>query len=262
MNFTPLSLEDFLKSEGDRTTWLVRGMLKEGGYTLVSGPPKLANKSFLTERIALLLATGKSEENIRITKQSKVLVVQEEGPKADAQVRLVAQCTGLGIKPEQTHDFFFMVHMSGLRLFLDAHRNAIEAWCDENKPSVVILDPWSKVGPDDENDASASLTCLQTVASLQRRGISVVIVCHTRKLSATTKYDIDQDVRGSSALTGAYDTHVALRRASEEEPLACHIRNKNAPQTNWWLTWDLLNQKNEFGEDTLTKVTLSWRLKV
>jgi hypothetical protein len=152
-----------------------------------------------------------------------------------------------------------MVHLSGFRLFLESHKQAIEAWCDTFKPDAIVLDPWSKVGPEDENDASSSLVCLQTIAGLQRQGIGVCVVCHTRKPQANQKVDIDQEVRGSSALTGAYDTHIALRRNDESSPLACIVRNKNSAGADHWLTWDIKTTLDaESGDEVIEKVSLSW----
>jgi RecA-family ATPase len=262
VQFNPLPLAEFLKQEEEEVSWLVRGLWKLGGYLLVSGPPKLARKSFLVERVALCIAGGISEADIRTTKRGIVLYIAEEGPRIDAQDRLRAQCTSLNLGEEQLNETFFVLHLSGFRLFLPEHLEQILAWSDEHKPVAVVLDPWSKVGPDDENDTASSLVCMQAVAALQRKGISVCIVAHTKKANMQIKLDIDQEVRGSSVLTGAYDTHVALRPTQEGLPIPCIVRNKNAAQVEWKLGWKLHNAWNEARqEEHLVACELEWSAK-
>jgi RecA-family ATPase len=263
VQFNPLPLAEFLKQEEDNTTsWLVHGFWKHGGYTLVSGLPKLARKSFFVERMALCIAGGISEKEIRPTKQGVVLYIAEEGPRIDAKDRLRAQCISLNLSEEELSKNFFVMHLSGFRLFLPEHLEQILAWSDEHKPVAVVLDPWSKVGPDDENDTASTLVCMQAVSELQRKGISVCIVAHTRKMNYQVKMDIDQEVRGSSALTGAYDTHVALRPKEEGLPIPMVVRNKNAEQKEWVLRWTMHKELNEVRqEEHLVACELDWSAK-
>jgi RecA-family ATPase len=262
VNFNPLPLTEFLKEETDPVSWLIRGLWKKGGYTLVSGPPKLARKSFLVERMALCLAAYHEDGGIVPTMRTRVLYIAEEGPRIDAQDRLKAQCSNLGLAPEDIAEDFYMLHLSGFRLFNEEHMAAILRWCDEYTPGAVILDPWSKVGPDDGDSTEASLICMQSVAELQRRRISVCIVAHTKKLQSNIKLDIDQEVRGSNVLTGAYDTHVALRPLTEGISIPLTIRNKNAAQTEHTLFWTMETKYDALRqEEPIVNCKLEWKVK-
>ncbi len=262
MIFEPLKFTDFLKEEEDPVSWLVRGLVKKRGYTLISGPPKLARKSMLTKRLGLCVSANRTDGLLEPTMQGRVLCVSEEGTKVDEKNQLLAHCASLGIAPESIDDNFYVGFMTGLRLFLPEHMEQLLTWCDDVKPDLVILDPFSKVGPDDADGTEASLVCMQAVAEMQRRGMAVCIVAHTKKLQANLKMDIDQEIRGSSVLSGAYDTHLALRPTQEGLPIPLTVRNKNAAQKEFKLQWTITEEYNQEAQDNImVRCDLEWRDK-
>lgn len=262
MEFNPVPLEEFLKEdEEDGTPWLVKNMIKRGGYTLVSGPPKRARKSFLMERIGLLISGGMLEARIEPQAQGRVLYVSEEGPKIDAQDRLRAQCTSLGLEPGMLGDRFCMLHMSGFRLFLEPHADAITRWCENNSPLLVILDPWAELGPPNENESEPVKRCMWTVKELQRMGVSVAIITHLKK-EGPVELDIDEEVRGSSVLLGAYDSHLALRPmkgGKDTDPVPLKIRQKNGAYHEYGVLWKFTSVHDAARDaDVLTRLDLEW----
>lgn len=263
MHFEPLPLAEFLKEdEDDGTPWLVKNFIKRGGYTLVSGPPKRARKSFLLERIGLLIAGGFSEAKMEPQAMGKVLYVSEEGPKIDAQDRMRAHCTSLRLDPATLEDRFNMLHMSGFRLFLEPHAQAICAWCSENKPLLVILDPWAELGPPNENESEPVKRCMWTVKELQRMGTSVAIITHLKKTDGKTELDIDDEVRGSSVLLGAYDSHLALRPSKDgkdSDPVPLKVRQKNGAYAEYGVLWKFTSTHDAARDsDVLTRLDLEW----
>lgn len=259
--FDPPVARVFIEQPEVKSSWLIRGFIKEGGFTILSGPPKLAGKSLYSDLIALALATGVSVGLDDVTRQTNVLSVQEETPQQDAQDRLKAIAA--------THDLdagldaLWYSHLAGTDLLSDTHCAEMCRVVIEKKIGLVVLDPWSNIYPDDENDKKLVTVALRFIGQVQRSGAAVLLIMHWNKEGMKDrKMDMDLCLRGHTALQGAYDTHRALRRYSEdEEETRVQTRNKHAaPMKDRWLKWLLTwSYDSTRGDEVLTRAEVVWR---
>ena len=82
---------------------------------------------------------------------------------------------------------------------------------------------------------------LDTVFAGRALGCSMVILCHLDKAKGEDKkMDIDNQIRGSSLLSNAYDQHLALRRYNiRDAVIDLHIRSRGGAQKDFAVTWNL-----------------------
>lgn len=267
MHFKPEPIQDFLAPEPeDGQPWLIPLWIKRGAFVLLSGPPKRSSKSLLLERLGIHLASGIHDKDGRIkpVAQCKVLYVGEEAPRADVKMRFAAHLEDMEIAPEVVNDFLFVAHMTGLKLMTKDHTDVLMRWVEEHKPALVMLDPWSSLGPSDENSAEEVKPCLEVIRDMQRLGCAVILALHLKKPSDKTE-DIDMEIRGSGMIAGAYDAHIALRPGSSwKKPgdrIALQVRHKSANPWEGGVGWVPTTEKRQHGDvevDYTTRITLKW----
>jgi RecA-family ATPase len=244
----------------------VPGWYKRGGFTLVSGPPKRSGKSLLVERHSILIASGLSDQITKFVPAGtfRVLYVGEEGPRADAKMRFGAHLNGLGIAPEVVSETLYVSHLAGLKLMTPEHGDTLTVWVSEIKIDLLVLDPWSEVGPPDENSAEEVKRCMAVVKDIQRLGCAVTLVLHLKKPS-DKPVDIDDELRGSGMIAGSYDTHIALRPVSTwkapGDPVKVIVRHKAAMPWEGKLAWTPTTEKRLVGDtevDYTIKLEMKW----
>ena len=259
--FNPPLARTFIEQPEVTSSWLVRGFIKERGFSILSGPPKLAGKSLYADLVSLSLAANIPVGLDEITRQCNVLSVQEETPMQDAQDRLRALAATHGL--ESGLDHLWYSHLAGTDLLSDTHCAEMCRVVREQEIGLVVLDPWSNVFPDDENDKKLITKALGFIRHVQLAGAAVLLIMHWNKEGMKDrKMDMDLCLRGHTALQGAYDTHRALRRYSEEETetRVC-TRNRHAARIEdrflrWKLLWEFDPRR---GDEVLTRAEIVWR---
>jgi hypothetical protein len=181
--------------------------LPEGAFLLVAAPK--IGKSWLTLQLAIAVATGGEVLGFK-AKQGDVLVLALE----DSYRRLKSRLGKLGFNdlPDEALD----------RLHFETNwprtdkggLEALEKWLDEHPDTrLVVIDVLECFRPQRDGktnaytDDYASVKAIQALAA--RRGISIVIVHHTRKQQAD---DSMQRISGTNGLGGAADGVLILDR--------------------------------------------------
>ncbi|ABS66337.1 AAA ATPase [Xanthobacter versatilis] len=188
-------------------SWLVKGMLIEGGLSTVYGPPG-TSKTFLVLDLALHIAHGREWFGRRVAAGGVVYVSGEGG--SGMRLRMKAwrkEREGEAGRP-------FVLVPSSVNLFDDD--NGVEALIADVKQHaammttplrLVVLDTLSRmIGAGDEDKARDINMVVQRAERMQRElGCHVLVVHHSGK-------DRDRGARGSNALLGAVDAAIEISR--------------------------------------------------
>lgn len=194
--------------------WLVKPFLPADNLVLISGQPKDAKKTWLSMWLALKAAS----ENV------PVVYCYREGSRKKTLQRFDALLNGLGLDTFVYENIYFAHRGS---FFLDEKMQVDTAvkFVKKNSIQLFIVDTFAKSVQSDENSSKDMGRAIQAAERIRNAGATVVLVHHTRKQSSALSNgtsgapEPDKDLRGSSALAGAYETHIAIRSYAGEEPI-------------------------------------------
>jgi hypothetical protein len=189
-------------------TWLVEGLIPETGLTFIYGKPG-KGKSFITLDLALRIAHG-FDWHGKECRQGGVLYVAGEG-KGGYRNRvhgwhlhhgLVADCAPFRLLPRAIN---FMTPDDVAKLV-----RTIKAVVGDAK--LVIVDTVARVLPGAEENASKEMGLFVAACDAIREacGVAVIGVHHSGK-------DEDRGMRGSTALEGAGDCVLHLKRGDDSK---------------------------------------------
>ena len=187
--------------------WLIKDILPQTGLVFVYGAPK-SGKSFVVLDMAMRVVNGQPWFG-RTTKQGGVLYIAGEGAggyknryKAWHQHNNTAPNAGLRLKPTAIDlgDDEDLVKLL----------NTVRAQIQDAK--LVIVDTLARATPGiDENDAASMGKVVQVCDLIWRElNVCVLLVHHSGK-------DEGRGMRGSSALLGAADAVLQVRRDKDED---------------------------------------------
>lgn len=191
--------------------WLVRGLLVDGGLSVVYGPPK-SSKTFVALDLALNIAHGREWYGLPV-KQGGVLYVSGEGQSG---VRQRMKAWRKEHDGDDAPPLFAMVPRS-INLFdnEDDVGTLIDLVKDVAEPmgqpvALVVFDTLARMmGSGDEDRARDINVIVNSAERIQREtGAHVMIVHHSGK-------DRDRGMRGSNALLGAVDTAIEVTKDAE-----------------------------------------------
>lgn len=203
--------------------YLVKGILDRAAFGVIFGPSG-CGKTFLTLDLALAVALGRPWFDRRVRRAPVVYVASEAGMSLGR--RLAAYRLRHGVAPSPD-----------LRVITDApdllQGGDVAALVPAiGWPGLVIVDTLSRSWTGDENSTQ---DMGRFVAALDRiraeTGAAVLVVHHTGKGG-------DMVARGSSALKGAVDTEIGVRRDEDGTIRAALIKARDG-ETGAELTADL-----------------------
>jgi hypothetical protein len=191
-------------------SWLVRGLLVDGGFSTIYGPPG-TSKTFVALDLALHVAHGRDWFGRRVAPGAVVYVSGEGASGMLLRMKAWRQERGDGTRAP------FALVPSSVNLFDDDA--GAEMLIDDVKAHaagldvplrLVVLDTLSRmIGSGDEDKARDINVVVQRAEKIQREtGAHVLIVHHSGK-------DRDRGMRGSNALLGAVDAAIEVSRHEE-----------------------------------------------
>jgi len=226
-----VTFSDLIKTEYKDTQWLVEKLIPHEAVTIISGSPR-SYKTFVALDIAIKIASGEKLFNKFNTKQSSVLILDEENhPRILKQrAEILSQKTNLPI--------FF----SSKKNFLLNEKSTREVirFSKEKDIKLVIFDSLICIHDSDENMASEMRKVMKNFKEITNHGISAIVLHHHRK-KGNSSSSASQDMRGSSDILAQVDVHLAvdrrgndasitiqqnkLREAQEMEPFIVNFRS-------------------------------------
>lgn len=197
--------------------WLIDDLVPAGALTLIAGRPKIGFKSFLSQSIALSVASGQRVGPLNPSGAPlPVLYIDREGVLKPTAQRYMALAKGMNVEISENLHIAFNVpfRMDNTQCVADVRRLAAELGA-----KLVIIDTLAKSMSGNESSAQDMGQALLCAEALKSDGIAVIVVHHLNKagrLEAGEQMDPASGLRGSSALEGAYDQILSCQAATSD----------------------------------------------
>jgi len=204
----PRKLSEIMAEERP-TDFVIEGLVRIGGTTLLIGEPKLG-KSQMSLDIALAVARGESFCGLATKKGRVIYYALEDGEDI---VRDRVRMRGVAGLDED-------IYIGTTPPVVEDNVAILEEHIDAIQPTLIIIDTLRAVsvsGGKSENEASFADAIYRIAKLARERGVAALIVHHTVK--ATTGNPIS-DARGTSAIAGAVDVVAGLYRRDDMMKLA------------------------------------------
>jgi AAA domain len=195
-----VSMADVFDTPIEETTWLIDGLLPEGGIGLVAAPPK-AGKSVFGRNAAIAVARGGRFIGRKCAPGTVLWCAFEE-----RQEDVVSDFKLMGADRTDPIRFHFGSSPADAIAWLNAE-------CDAHKVGLVVLDTWHKFALIENINQYAEVSrANEPLMKLAReRGVAQLWLHHTNKGQQTD----GSQVLGSQALFAACDSLMFLTRAAD-----------------------------------------------
>ena len=197
-----MTMRQLVEQTPSRPDWLWEGYLAPGSITVFHGDPK-AGKSTLLYGLLGALESGTPFAGSLTRKTNAIVLSEEPDDTISEKVRRFGAWSHHIIKSEMTYG------IEWVSLVDWAADQAIA-----NGSGMIMVDTFarmSQIRDEEENDAGAVLARLAPLQRAASRGLSILLVVHSRKSGG--RHGLG--VRGSSALPGAANVIVELQRVGD-----------------------------------------------
>lgn len=195
--------------------WIVDQLLPDNGVTILSGAPG-SFKTWLYMEIAVKVANGQPVFGHFTTKQTGVLVVDEESGRRRLQTRFKQ----MGAVEDTAIHLLSRTGYKLKQLYVDA----IIEKAHEVGAGLIVFDSFTRFTGEnaDENSSGDMSKLMDCYRQLADEGLSVLILHHNRKEMSNPALAL----RGSSDILAALDCHIAVMRTGQSESVKL-IQTKN-----------------------------------
>lgn len=248
VKFEPPRLGDWLdQAAQNKKRWIVDRLIPEKGITLLSGQQKRARKTWTSDLIALCVASGKVDLGRFITPCSThpVLYVQEEGQALQTRDRILSLANTLQLREHIAELPIHFAFQNFVRVNKEYWQKAIHKHLDKVPTDLVIFDGLTFIHDVDENSKQEMATVVDALRKIRNRGTAVLLLCHLNDSKGENeKADIDTQIRGSTIVANAYDSHIALRKYDGTlGPIKVKVRHRGAEGFEGSITWHVENDE-------------------
>ena len=211
--------------------WAVRDVLPEGVALLV-GRPKIG-KSWLALNLALAIASGGYALGRIRVEAGDVLYLSLE----DNERRLKARLTSI-LGKDQCPDRLTL--STAWPRLDDRGLQWLDAWAEKHPEArLIIVDTLQKVRPAASRNGTLYADDYKALEGLQmlagRRGLTILVLHHTRKLGAD---DPLETISGTQGLGGAADSVLVLKRDRTHRDATLFITGRDVEEAEITLRWD------------------------
>lgn len=235
-DWMPPTLADWLSRTAIAPRWIVPGLVPAESLILVSGPRKLAHKTWFADLLALCVSEGVSYKSAEIfpKEAAPVLYIEEEGTHAGTRNRLLSMCESLNLDGTKMGNIYYV--------FQDRVRVDRKTWVSRIEKAIavlgiklVIFDAFAYIHSGiDENSIKEVRPIIETFRNFRSLGASVMFLAHTSKSDST---DLDNQVRGSGLLADCYDLHLALRSGGRGKKLTLDTLAREYESDHYEVRW-------------------------
>jgi hypothetical protein len=207
-NIEILSINALLQKEFPATDSLLgNGLIDKAGAILISGPQKIGKSLFGTQ-LALCLASKRPFLDFPVGDADyRSLILQAEVAPKRMRERVVRQVVGF---PTEAQGRVLSASVfSSVKLDSQEGADAVIGWVDEHHPDLLVVDPLSNFHTGNENEAQDMLRVTSVLDDIRAKDVAVAMIHHHGKNSSERK-NVGHKARGSSALSGWYDSHFSL----------------------------------------------------
>jgi hypothetical protein len=217
-----LTLDELINDESPVPNAIVGdGVLLRQSLLLIFGSPK-AGKSFLAMNLAMATSAGTGFAGFTVNGAHKVLLMSAEGGYYPNRERLKTMSRRFGASNPVRQN---LAGSFDNRWKLDNDKDFLELSevIRFHRPRVLVLDPFVRFHGLDENSASDMAHVVGRIRSLiEDFNLSVILVHHQGKAQAN-------GARGSSVITGEYDSSIVLKKQVGAHELVFDMRHVESP---------------------------------
>jgi hypothetical protein len=241
----PPELQDFLRAVEMESgpSYLIDKLLPVDGTVLMSGRAKLAHKTWDAMLMAHALATGVQTALYAPTNPDgvNVLFCELEGPRQFTARRWRSIQASF---PAPYKSKIFFAHRYPMILNDVAWQKRLADFVVKERVSLMVIDTLAKSARGDENDSNNIGEVMRAMDYIRSAGMktTMMFLHHLRKTSGEKSFDsdIDDEIRGSSAIAGHYDVHHALRNPDwNNDILWKTVRDSNGEESVYRMQWDI-----------------------
>lgn len=209
LNLLTEQVKDLLKEDFPPEAWVVDQLIPDEGVTILSGSPG-SFKTWIYMEIAVKVAKGQSVFGNFDTKQTGVLVIDEESGRRRLKKRFEQMCADDNTPIHFTSRNGYKMN----QLYVDG----IIAKAIEIDAKLVIFDSLTRFISEkaDENASGDMAKLMDCYRQLADAKLSVLILHHNRKESGGN-FNPAQALRGSSDILASTDCHIAVNRVGQSE---------------------------------------------
>jgi len=219
--------------------WLLKRLVPSDAAVIMSGVAKRSFKTWLAFQMCLALAKGTSISKLEPTAAYNSLVLELEGARKQTRNRWKYLLSGADVPPGK----ITFIHRYPVLLDDPTWVERIKELVRTRNISFVVVDTLAKASRADENSARDVGNVMRAIDAIRQAklGCTVLYLHHLKKPGdPELEIDIDDEVRGSSALQGFYDTHLALRKASSRsDSINLIARHKDDEERQFVVHWDI-----------------------
>ena len=228
----PLDVAEWLASaQPEPIRWLLEGVIPATGFSVIAAEPK-ASKTIVSLHLALAVANGSRELwGRKVGVEGRVLLVEEEGGSADLHRRLSMIASDLGLPPRAGR--FDLLFRKRIKLDDPNSLHSLRELIYQLEPSLVILDPLSRLHNREENSSSEMASVLDELNTLAAD--RAVIVLHHQNKGAGKGAS---RVRGTSAIFAAVDALVSISKDGDRRILEVEARDEGSGKSSLVIRFD------------------------
>ncbi len=197
----PILLSHLMSMEFSEPEWLIDGLIPGNGLTCISGPPG-NYKSWIMLAVSLAVSKGKKLFAQFDTKQTKVLIVDEENSLRLLRDRI------LKLSDDFSAPIYFHTH-SEFCLENDERLNRELEFCITEGVKLIIFDSLVRIHSKEENSAKDMSWVFSRLKKFTQKDIVVMFTHHNRKTNPGQRIS-GADMRGSSDILAALDCQLAI----------------------------------------------------
>lgn len=241
--WTPKLLSDFLLEPDELPPYLLKDFLAADSLIVCSAPPKIGYKTWFTMAQTLVLANGTPWSLLEPTNQDGIpcLIVEAEGSTVFNRRRWRWLGKAMGI--EETKQPVFWSLKENLLLNDPKWVSKITNLVKKHGIKYIVFDTLREHMAGEENSSDDMSKVTRACREIRgEMSANVVLIHHLNKGNPQFKRDIDEELRGSTTLPGAYDQHQALRPTAALGNLNLTVRSKDDEERYFKVLWTFADE--------------------
>ncbi len=196
-------LDELMSQDYPDQEYIVDRLVPASSITILSGQSR-SFKTYTLLDMALCVASGRPLFGQFATQETGVLIIDEENGERLLQKRL-KQLNAAENLP------IYITSFGGFHLD-DKHIEEVLGFCAENNIGLIIIDALIRVHGADENSAKDMSKVFQKLRAFTKQDVAVLVTQHHRKMGANGDMGAGNNLRGSSDILAAIDSHIGVNR--------------------------------------------------